>query len=235
MLCRGRSGNDEEFPRGPEFVRSSTVIPEVIAIVDRDYAGDFESWIGTLRCLSDLPDDPAICVQVRVKSRSPEELKESAQQARRAFEHRSVTLSWNGDPHIAASCGFDACHQPQSQISRVADISSSLVHSASVHDEVSLMRAQSCNVDYVIFGPVFEPAWKTVHAQGPDELSRIVSQTNVPVVAIGGISLDTVESIAQTGACGIACLSCVMDALDPVSMVNKLQSTWRASVRAINE
>lgn len=232
MLCRGRGGDDEKVLRGPQFVNSSTVTPEFIAIVDRNYAADFERWSGTLRRLSELPDDPTICVQVRVKSRSYDELKEAAQQAREAFEHRSVTLCWNGDPNIAASYGFDACHQPQSHISPFFGESSSLVHSASVHDEVSLMRARSCKVDYVIFGPIFEPSWKTVHAQGLDELSRIVSLTSVPVLAIGGVSLDTVKSVAQTGACGIACLSSVMDALDPVSTINEFQSIWRASVRA---
>ncbi|MCY4130921.1 MAG: thiamine phosphate synthase [Gammaproteobacteria bacterium] len=201
--------------------------PELIAIVDRGYARDYDHWISTVRRLSELPADPTLCVQIRVKSLPPEKLEESARQVREAFQNRSVTLSWNGDPRIAALCGFDACHQPQANIGELDKETSHLIHSASVHDEASLKRAESCGVDFVIFGPIFEPHWKKAEAQGINELARVASLANVPVVAIGGVNLDTVSRIAQGGACGIACLSSVMDAPNPIEIVTELQSKWR--------
>ena len=204
------------------------VLPDFLAIVDLDYAGSFEHWIGTLRRLSDLPEDPTLCVQVRVKSRSDDELVVLAAQAREAFRNATVTLSWNGDPHIASSCGFDACHQPQACISAFPEETSHLTHSASIHDLASLRLAQSFKADFVVFGPVFQPRWKNVSAQGIDELTRLTSISSIPVVALGGIHLGNVSKIPQTGVYGIACLSSVMDSDDPVVAVTELQSEWKA-------
>lgn len=206
---------------------SAVPYPEIVAIVDRAYARSFEHWIGTVRRLSNLPDDPSLCVQIRAKSIPSEELGETAKQARDAFQNRSVTLSWNGDSRIAASCGFDACHQPQVNISELDKESSHLIHSASVHDLGSLKKAEFCGVDFVIFGPIFEPQWKNVEAKGINELARIASLASVPVLSIGGINLDTLASISGTDSHGIACLSSVMDAPDPVEVVTSLQGRWR--------
>ncbi len=204
------------------------VLPDCLAIVDLDYAGSFEQWIATLRRLSDLPEDPTLCVQARVKSRSNDELVVLAAQAREAFQNEIVTLSWNGDPHIASSCGFDACHQPQASISAFPEETSHLTHSASIHDFASLRLAQSYKADFVVFAPVFQPRWKNVSAQGIDELTRLISISSIPVVALGGIHLGNVSKIPQTGAYGIACLSSVMDSDDPVVAVTELQSEWKA-------
>ena len=129
-------------------------------------------------------------------------------------------------------CGFNACHQPQEDISAFSKEAPHLVHSASVHDEASLRQAQSCDVDFVVFGPVFQPHWKAVRAQGINELAKLTALATVPVVAIGGINLDTVPRISGTGACGVACLSGVMDAPEPVELVNQLQERWRECRKA---
>lgn len=231
MLRRGYRSSHERILRDLSGVNLRAVRhPEIVAIVDLGYARDFDHWISTTRRLSELPEDPTLCVQIRAKSLPSEALEKAAKQAREVFQNRSVVLSWNGDPRIAASCGFDACHQPQSTISEFNKDTSHLIHSASVHDAASIEKAESCGVDFVIYGPVFEPHWKTVEAQGINELARLASLANVPVVAIGGVNSDTVSSISQTSACGIACLSSVMDASDPVTAVSELRSKWRSCV-----
>lgn len=201
--------------------------PEIVAIVDRGYARNFEHWINVVRRLSELPNDPSLSVQIRAKSLPSDEIEESAKRAREAFQNRSVTLSWNGDHGIAASYGFDACHQPQANISAFDKEASHLIHSASVHDAASLERAESSGVDFVIFGPIFSPNWKNVEAQGVNELARLASLASVPVIAIGGMKSNTLSSVSKTGACGIACVSSVMDSSDPCSTVMELQLRWR--------
>ena len=209
-------------------MKSTGVLPpEVIAIVDLSYARGFEHWLHTIRRLSDLPRDPALCVQIRAKTLSPDEVEKSAKLAREAFQNDSVILSWNGDPAMATTCGYDACHQSQANISKLPRESAHLIHSASVHDEASLKEAETCGVDFAVFGPVFEPHWKKVHVQGIDELKRFTSLARIPVLAIGGINLDTVTTVSQTNACGVACLSGVMDAQNPIEAVVSLKKRWR--------
>ena len=233
MLCTGRGAHYKGILRATRSVNSGAIpYPEVVAVVDRSYARDLDHWLGTVRRLSDLPEDPTLCVQIRAKSLPASELEQAANLARELFVNRSVSLSWNGDHRIATAYGFDACHQPQEDISEFTKEASHLVHSASIHDEASLRQAQSCDVDFVVFGPVFQPHWKQVQAQGINELTRLTALAKVPVVAIGGVNLDTVTSIARTGACGVACLSGVMDAPEPVEFVIRLQERWRECRRS---
>lgn len=209
------------------MTRVASPQPEVIAVVDLEYARDFNHWIGTVRRLSALPEDPTLFVQIRAKSLCREKREIAARVAREAFQNRYITLIWNGAPDIAASCGYDGCHQPQADIGELDDKSSHLIHSASVHDEASLQRAQSCGVDFVICGPVFEPHWKRVPALGIDGLRRLITLADVPLVAIGGINGHSISGVSHSGASGVAVVSSVMDSSDPIGTVIELQTQWR--------
>jgi thiamine-phosphate pyrophosphorylase len=50
-------------------------------------------------------------------------------------------------------------------------------------------------LDYVIAGPVFETASKPGYgpALGPEGLAGIVKASRVPVIAIGGVTLQTIS------------------------------------------
>ena len=164
-------------------------VPEIFAIVDRDFAGSTTKWIDILAALSDLPDLAGIAVQARAKSATNREWEKLASQARDAFQHREIPLFWNGDADIAAKLGFDGCHQPQNRISELTLNATDLIHGASIHEMSSLQRAQESNVDFVVFGPVFQPSWKSVQPQGLANLEQIATEAQVPVIAIGGIEL----------------------------------------------
>ena len=205
----------------------SKVIPEFMVIVDLEYVGSVEKWLAKVQQLSELPDDPTFCVQIRAKSAPQSSIKALARSAREVFTNMTVPLSWNGDAEIATSLGYDACHQPEPKIDRLHAHSVNLLHSASIHSAAALARAEASKVDFVVYGPVFQPSWKAVIAIGENELLRIVSQAKVPVLALGGIQVESLPTINQSGAHGIACLSTVMAANDSVAIVLKLQSQWR--------
>jgi len=64
------------------------------------------------------------------------------------------------------------------------------------------------DVDYLIAGTVFPTPSKPglrVHL-GVEGLSAIVRTVRVPVLAIGGVSIDRIEAVAGTGAAGIAAI-----------------------------
>jgi len=48
---------------------------------------------------------------------------------------------------------------------------------------------------------------------------QIVEATRLPIVAIGGISLDDVEELARTGIAGVALVRAIMDAEQPGDVV----------------
>lgn len=57
---------------------------------------------------------------------------------------------------------------------------------------------------------------------GLDGLSRIVSATSIPVVGIGGIDATNARDVLAAGAAGVAVISAVADADDPVAAVGSL-------------
>ena len=63
--------------------------------------------------------------------------------------------------------------------------------------------------DYLIAGTVFASASKpdATPLLGPEGLRAIVRATAVPVLAIGGVTLDRLDSIAASGAAGIAAIA----------------------------
>jgi thiamine-phosphate pyrophosphorylase len=83
----------------------------------------------------------------------------------------------------------------------------------SVHGPVEALEAAPY-VDYLIAGAV----WPTISKPpghpvlGLDGLSRIVRAVRVPVLAIGGVTLDRVQEIAAAGAAGLAAIGLFMDA-----------------------
>jgi thiamine-phosphate pyrophosphorylase len=62
--------------------------------------------------------------------------------------------------------------------------------------------------DYLLFGTVFPSASKGagVRATGPETLGEAVRATALPVLAIGGITLERVGAIAAAGAAGFAAI-----------------------------
>lgn len=83
------------------------------------------------------------------------------------------------------------------------------------------IRVAAEPIDYVGVGPVFATQSKAGAAEplGLMGLHRIVQAVNKPVIAIGGIGIANVADVLSTGAHGIAVLSAVVCAADPVETV----------------
>ena len=68
--------------------------------------------------------------------------------------------------------------------------------------------AEGGGLDYLVLGTVFETRSKPGRAPcGPGVLAEAVSVAGLPVLAIGGITLDRVPVVAAAGAAGVAAIS----------------------------
>lgn len=76
----------------------------------------------------------------------------------------------------------------------------------SVEEAVAAERAGGC--DYLVFGTVFpSPGKPAGHAiAGVDALARVCAAVPLPVLAIGGASVDNAALIAAAGAAGVAAM-----------------------------
>jgi thiamine-phosphate diphosphorylase len=83
------------------------------------------------------------------------------------------------------------------------------VHHATEADRV----VREGGVDYLVFGTVFPTSAKTgVQPAGVEGLEAAVASVPVPVLAIGGVTLERVPQIARAGAAGVAAIGLFADA-----------------------
>jgi len=87
----------------------------------------------------------------------------------------------------------------------------------STHTEQQFLEALREEVDYVAIGPVFESRTKPGANQpvGCETLARLTSMTQLPVVAIGGITLENVSQVWEAGAASAAVISDIVGSPDP--------------------
>jgi thiamine-phosphate pyrophosphorylase len=117
----------------------------------------------------------------------------------------------NDRADIARLSGADGVHVGQDDLA-VADVRQLLPAPAivglSTHDDGQVDRAIAQEPTYLAVGPVFETSTKDTgySARGLD-LVRRAAACGLPLVAIGGVTLDNVLDIVGAGALGIAVIS----------------------------
>jgi thiamine-phosphate pyrophosphorylase len=92
------------------------------------------------------------------------------------------------------------------------------------------ISAAAAGAEYVTFGHVFPT---TTHPglppRGLTELAQIVETVDVPVLAIGGITVDNLNDVLATGCAGVAVISAILSDPDPSLAAARLRSALDAS------
>lgn len=86
----------------------------------------------------------------------------------------------------------------------------------STHSREQVVAATAGGPNYLGFGPIFTPGSKTDHdpVAGIAGLKAIRSLTPLPIFAIGGITLESIEDVIRAGANGVAIISAILKASD---------------------
>ena len=95
----------------------------------------------------------------------------------------------------------------------------------SCHSLEAATAAAKGGAHYIFFGPVFATPSKAVYGapQGLARLAEVCRAVSLPVVAIGGITLEYVALCLSAGASGIAAIRLFQDAQDVASLVKTLR------------
>ncbi len=95
----------------------------------------------------------------------------------------------------------------------------------SVHSLEEATLAQKQGADYAFFGHVFPTQSKPGSApRGVEQLRLVSSSVSMPVIAIGGIKPGNVNEVMEAGAKGVAVMSGVLDANQPLGKVKEYVS-----------
>jgi len=158
-------------------------------------------------------------IQLREKDLAGRELERIAREALVAIRAAALPASVpklliNGRPDVALAVGADGVHLPAHDLSPAeirmiwahASRDRSAIISAACHSLEEVRAAADAGVDLALFSPVFEkkdaPA---VPAAGLEAL-RKAGQAHVPVLALGGVTLDNARPCIAAGAAGIAAI-----------------------------
>jgi thiamine-phosphate diphosphorylase len=170
--------------------------------------------------------------------------KESAGRALVATARRLVALAnpagvpvvVNDRVDVALAAGADGVHVGEDDLP-VADARRLLgperIVGASAGTVEEARRAEQEGADYLGVGPVFPTATKADagEAIGLDGLRKIVAAVRVPVVGIGGITVENAAQVVLAGAAGVAVVSAVAGADDMVEATRRLRQAVDLALR----
>ena len=150
-------------------------------------------------------DGGAVLIQYRVKHRAADACRTAASALLDACRARKVPLIVNDHPTLAAEIGADGVHVGRED----GDVRSArrivgdrCIVGVSCYDRVELARAAAGDgATYVAFGSFFVSPTKPQAVPAPIELLSIArAQIDVPIVAIGGITVDNGAKLIEAGA-----------------------------------
>jgi thiamine-phosphate pyrophosphorylase len=95
----------------------------------------------------------------------------------------------------------------------------------STHSLEAAQSAASGGADHIFFGPVFATPSKSAYGapQGLERLAEVCASVSIPVLAIGGITLQNAHACFSAGASGIAAVRLFQDSGDPATIVRALR------------
>jgi thiamine-phosphate pyrophosphorylase len=160
-------------------------------------------------------------VQLRVKQLAPEALKREITRARDLCAQFGATLIVNDFWREAVDLGCDFIHLGQEDLDG-ADMAAirraRLRVGISTHSPEELERALSFDPDYVALGPVFPTTLKKMPwaPQGHGRVTEWKKQIGaIPLVAIGGLTVERAPDVYAAGAESIAVVSDVLSHAQP--------------------
>lgn len=78
----------------------------------------------------------------------------------------------------------------------------------SADDHATALQATAEGAEWVLAGPIYKSASQPDEKPtGPKLISDIVEDSSIPVIAIGGITVENISEVIQAGAAGIAVMS----------------------------
>ncbi|BDM63410.1 thiamine-phosphate synthase [Shewanella sp. NFH-SH190041] len=159
-------------------------------------------------------------VQIREKHGDIRAFIARAALAKKILHGTGVPLIINDRLDVALAVNADGLHLGQSDMP--APMARNLlgpdkILGLTVESPAQLATAQALPLDYLGISTVFASATKTDtrHIWHLSGLRDAVSQSRLPLVAIGGIQSDNIAVVAACGCAGIALVSAICHAVNP--------------------
>lgn len=181
-------------------------------------------------------------IQLRMKDASEEEVLKTAESTRKLCRQYDAVFLLDDYVELVERTGADGVHlgkndMPIDEARRLLGKDKIIGGTANTFEDVK--RIYSAGADYIGCGPFrFTTTKKKLSPiLGLDAYSRIIKQMNayginIPVIAIGGILLQDVSDIMQTGVSGVAISGAILNANNddnPVTTMKRFINELKSS------
>ncbi len=190
---------------------------------------DSIDWLQTLLPLG------VTTIQLRIKDAASDDLRTAVRQTVALGRQHDARVFINDHWQLAIEEGAYGVHLGQEDLD-TADLSriqkAGLRLGLSTHSYAEACRAATLQPSYIALGPIFHTTCKSM-AFGPQGIERIREWKHlfrIPMVAIGGLTLEHADAALAAGADGIAVVSDVTKAPDPCSRTKQ----WLARFASVS-
>ena len=171
-------------------------------------------------------------VQIREKTADTLDFYNLALKVKEITTKYNVPLIINDRVDVALAIDADGVHVGQSDMP--CDVTRKLIGndkilgvSAATIEEAQ--KAEMDGADYIGTGAVFPTATKDDAPKiTKKDLKEVVDSIDIPVVAIGGITLDNAHELKDTGIAGLSVVSAIMSAENPKKASEELLNIFNS-------
>jgi len=173
-------------------------------------------------------------LQYRTKQADPGTRLEQARRLAALARDRGVRFIVNDDVELARAVDADGVHlgRDDGDLRGARKKLGAKILGASCYDSLDAARsAIAAGADYVAFGSVFPSATKPGAVRAPLGLFGEARSLGVPLVAIGGITLENAPKLLDAGADALAVIANLFEAEDVAARARAFASLFAAQSR----
>ena len=165
-------------------------------------------------------------LQYRAKNISVREMLNIATGLAETARNGGAHFFVNDRPDVAYLSGAHGVHVGQDDLSveqARAVVGQDRWVGVSTHNLEQFEEAATSSAEYIAIGPIFETASKSNPdpVVGTGLIRRLRPLTRKPIVAIGGIRLESAAQVIEAGADSVAVISDILSATDPAEQARK--------------
>lgn len=183
-------------------------------------------------------------IQLRMKEASDEEFRETALEIIPMCKENEAFLVFDDRVELAMELSVHGVHLGKNDMNPLVareTMGAEAIIGCTANTAADIIAFRGWDVDYVGLGPFRYTTTKANLSPliGLDGYRSIVKEVRdadilLPIVAIGGITLEDIPSIMETGVNGVAMSGAIINATDPVDYTRRVLASLQEASRKIN-
>lgn len=183
-------------------------------------------------------------IQLRMKEASDEEFRETALEIIPMCKENEAFLVFDDRVELAVELSVHGVHLGKNDMNPLVareTMGAEAIIGCTANTAADIIAFRGWDVDYVGLGPFRYTTTKANLSPviGLDGYRSIVKEVRdadilLPIVAIGGITLEDIPSIMETGVNGVAMSGAIINAPDPVDYTRRVLASLQEASRKIN-